>query len=126
MELAEQTSSAPWQVAIRKGESIFVGLWRDDGKEVVGGGYARVAVKHWVFEADCAFNRDELRYPVPTTDWGFICGLAFFREASGGRPMTVRSLTSSKHVLRRNAAPSFQPRSLSVGMGMAVSRSSTL
>ena len=53
--------------------------------------YQRVAVpcdeEHWAFAPGTrCFNRLEVLFPVPTTDWGVLLGWALCTEVSGGWP----------------------------------------
>jgi len=117
------------------GADIFVGLMTDTpshtvaGAEVVGGGYARVAVPRTLAAwsgtqaagstaastgtTGQSSNNASVVFPVPSVGWGTVQSTELFDSASGGVSLFFGALSAPKTIIAGNSVP-FAPDGLRV------------
>jgi hypothetical protein len=124
-------------VAYTPPATLYVGLFTatpsdtGGGTEVATGSYARVAlaatIANWAATnangstaasstgtGGTTSNNVAITFPAPTANWGTIAAFGIFDAATAGNLLWWGALTVSKTVNNGDAAPSFQPSSLSI------------
>ncbi|MEM4406672.1 MAG: hypothetical protein QXS68_06470 [Candidatus Methanomethylicaceae archaeon] len=96
--------------------SIYVSLWKNDGNEVSGNNYSRVATSSDTWSqarGGRVLNSSVIMFPTPSADWGFISKVCLHDAQTGGNLLFTIPL-ENQFAVAKDRAPQFRSSYLKI------------